>query len=164
MAANPVQFLRHGKALCGKVFRTFVETFNWLVMFSQNLKGDRDCDPAATGKITVDRTDPDHPVIRCTGCGDGSVDVVTDVSISYDTSTNSIVLTCAKKTITVLGEASASPATSSLTFAEQDVVTNTSYSTSTHEFTQTKATINVPSAGQGTDVEVFTATPHSAEH
>ena len=74
MAANPVQLLRHGKALCGKVFRTFVETFNWLVMFSQNLKGDRDCDPAATGKITVDRTDPDHPVIRCTGCGDGGGD------------------------------------------------------------------------------------------
>lgn len=60
------QKLRHGKALCGKVFGKFVETFNWLVDFSANLKGDADVNEA-TGSIKVDRTSPFHPIIRFTG-------------------------------------------------------------------------------------------------
>lgn len=57
------QHLQHGKSLCGKVFSAFVETFNWLVDFSTNLKGDADVNDAI-GRIKVDRTDPAHPVIR----------------------------------------------------------------------------------------------------
>ena len=39
MAENN-QHLKHGKALCGKVFGRFVETFNALVDFMLGLRGD----------------------------------------------------------------------------------------------------------------------------
>lgn len=58
-----LQYLRHGKALCGKVFRRFVETFNYHNDFIANLKGDGDL-PVSDGLINVDLTDPTHPVIR----------------------------------------------------------------------------------------------------
>ena len=66
---GPLEYLSHGKALCGKVFARFVETYNGLVDFCANLRGDGDVAPGA-GRITVDRADPVHPVIRCPGCGD----------------------------------------------------------------------------------------------
>lgn len=65
------QLLKHGKALCGKVFGGFVDTFNWLVRFCSNIRGDKDVSDA-NGHITVDLSDPDHPVIRCSGCSDSS--------------------------------------------------------------------------------------------
>ena len=65
-----LEYLRHGKALCGKVFRRFVETFNFHNDFISNLKGDADL-PVVGGKVNVDRTDERHPVIRCQGCGGG---------------------------------------------------------------------------------------------
>ena len=65
-----LEYLRHGKALCGKVFRRFVETFNFHNDFIANLKGDADL-PVVGGKVKVDRTDERHPVIRCQGCGGG---------------------------------------------------------------------------------------------
>lgn len=55
--------LRHGRLLCGSVFRFFVETWNWLTAYVDNMKGDAETDPQS-GYITIDRTDPDHPVIR----------------------------------------------------------------------------------------------------
>lgn len=58
-----LQQLRHGRLLCGAVFRTFVETWNWLVFAFDNLRGDWDVNPRL-GYVTVDRRDPDHPVIR----------------------------------------------------------------------------------------------------
>lgn len=66
MAINPIQYLKHGKALCGKVFASFVETFNWHTDFCANLMGDADLPGKAggTGHITLDRTDPSHPIIR----------------------------------------------------------------------------------------------------
>lgn len=66
MAANTIEYLKHGKALCGKVFAAFVETFNWHNDFCKNLKGDADLPgkAGATGRITVDRTDPANPIIR----------------------------------------------------------------------------------------------------
>ena len=64
MSKEPFEKLRHGKALCGKVFRTFVETFNWHTDFCRNLKGDGD---VGNGKIKVDRSDHRHPVIRFVG-------------------------------------------------------------------------------------------------
>lgn len=67
MALN-LQYLKHGKALCGKAFANFVETFNHLVNFSVNLSGDNDT-AGGSGHITVDRADPSHPIIRCSGCG-----------------------------------------------------------------------------------------------
>lgn len=65
MSARPaiLQFLQHGKLLCGKVFGGFVETWNYLVEGFDNLKGDVDVDPK-TGIATVDRSDPTHPIIR----------------------------------------------------------------------------------------------------
>ena len=58
-----LQYLKHGKALCGKVFAGFVETFNHLVSFSSNLKGDADL-PGAKGGVSVDRSNPDNPILR----------------------------------------------------------------------------------------------------
>lgn len=62
MADFELQYLKHGKSLCGRVFGTFVETFNRLVDFHANLKGDGDV--SGDGLVTVDRADPAHPVIR----------------------------------------------------------------------------------------------------
>ena len=55
--------LKHGKLICRAIYPTFVETWNWLVRFTSTMKGDADVNPQA-GFITIDRTDPDHPVIR----------------------------------------------------------------------------------------------------
>ena len=66
-----VQKLSHGKALCGKTFGKFVETFNWLVDFCQGLQGDRDANKAGDGRIEVDRSDPSAPVIRYCKAGGG---------------------------------------------------------------------------------------------
>lgn len=64
MARPPViQKLRHNRLLCGSVFRWFVETWNWLTAYVDNLKGDGELN-GQSGCITVDRTDPDAPVIR----------------------------------------------------------------------------------------------------
>lgn len=63
MADFSYQYLKHGKALCGAVFGTFVETFNRLVSRAENMKGDKETGDGA-GYITVDNADPDHPVIR----------------------------------------------------------------------------------------------------
>ncbi len=66
-----LQILKRGKALCGKTFPQFVDTWNRLVRSVSNLKGDADVD-SAQGRIKVDRADPDHPVIRCVNCKGGS--------------------------------------------------------------------------------------------
>ncbi|MBR4522812.1 MAG: hypothetical protein IKO64_01055 [Kiritimatiellae bacterium] len=58
-----IQYLKHGKILAGKVFGSFVETWNWMVAGWANLKGDYDVDPE-NGLIYIDRTDEEHPVIR----------------------------------------------------------------------------------------------------
>lgn len=64
MARPPtIQKLKHGRLLCGTVFRFFVETWNWLSAYVDNMKGDLDVDPK-NGVLTIDRTQPDHPVIR----------------------------------------------------------------------------------------------------
>lgn len=74
MAEND-QHLKHGKALCGKVFGRFVETFNALVDFMLGIKGDAD-GKNGEGHITYDR---ENNIIRCDGCGgnDGSGSGVT---------------------------------------------------------------------------------------
>ena len=66
MADND-QHLKHGKALCGKVFGRFVETFNALVDFMLGIKGDAD-NKNGEGHITYDRK---NNIIRCEGCGGG---------------------------------------------------------------------------------------------
>ncbi len=65
-----LQFLTRGKALCGKTFPHFANTWNRVVHAVTNLKGDADVD-AAQGRIKVDFADPDHPVIRCVNCKGG---------------------------------------------------------------------------------------------
>ena len=64
-----LQRLRHGRLLCRGVFRFFVETWNWLVGYVDNLKGDADLNPRL-GHVVVDRADPDAPVIRLVNVGD----------------------------------------------------------------------------------------------
>lgn len=77
-----LQFLKSGKALCGKAFPQFVATWNWLVNFCSNMKGDADVNDAQ-GKITVDRADPAHPIIRCSGCsGGGGGDATTTAGVT----------------------------------------------------------------------------------
>lgn len=65
MPARPprLEKLRHGRLLVGRVFRFFVETWNWLTDYVDNLCGDCDENPQ-TGIVTVDRSKPDRPVIR----------------------------------------------------------------------------------------------------
>ena len=62
MFGRSFQYLKKGKARCGKVFPGFAEQFNGLVDFCRNIKGDADI--RGDGHIKVDRTRPDHPVIR----------------------------------------------------------------------------------------------------
>lgn len=70
--------LKKGKALAAH--QGFVDTFNWLVDFCSNLKGDGDVD--RNKAITVDKTIDDRPVIKAKGGsgganGDGeSVDIL----------------------------------------------------------------------------------------
>ena len=67
MGGFPAQYLKHGKALCGKAFGMFVETFNALVDIAVNISGDADGNNGQ-GHVHFDRSDPLHPVIRCGGC------------------------------------------------------------------------------------------------
>ena len=72
MARPPIlQELKHGKILAGGAFRLFVETWNWLVHYADNLKGDADLNPA-NGHVKIDRTDPDNPVVRLVNLTSGS--------------------------------------------------------------------------------------------
>lgn len=65
MAKPPIlQQLQKGKLLCDKTAPDFVATFNYSVNRLDNLKGDKDINPQ-NGVISVDNTDPEHPVIRC---------------------------------------------------------------------------------------------------
>lgn len=66
MKPRALTFLQHGKILCGKVFSGFVETWNYLTNRVENLKGDFDVQPDK-GHITVDSTDPEHPIIKLVG-------------------------------------------------------------------------------------------------
>ncbi len=63
MAKPPIQVLQKGKFLCAKNFPSFVDTFNYALSRIENLKGDQDANPKG-GRITVDVTDPEHPIIR----------------------------------------------------------------------------------------------------
>lgn len=61
----PIQILKHGLALCKSNFDQFVESWNHVVRRSANLSGDGD--DGRNGKIKVDNSDVDHPVIRFVG-------------------------------------------------------------------------------------------------
>ena len=58
-----LQKLQHDKVLTKANFPDFVETFNYSVNRIENIKGDKEID-FVNGHITVDDTDPEHPVIR----------------------------------------------------------------------------------------------------
>lgn len=60
---NTTEKLVHGKKLNNKNFPNFVETFNSLVQFFQNLKGDYDLSKE-NGYISIDRNDDGYPVVR----------------------------------------------------------------------------------------------------
>lgn len=67
--------LKKGKIIDADDNRGFVDTFNWLVDFCNNLRGEGDFD--STKSIRLDRRIDDHPVIRGGG-GGGSVSVASD--------------------------------------------------------------------------------------
>ena len=67
--------LKKGKLIDADDNKGFVDTFNWMVDFINNLCGDGDLDKGKL--ITLDRTIDDRPVIRGGGgmvlkCGDDS--------------------------------------------------------------------------------------------
>lgn len=68
-----VQKLRKGRILTGKNFPAFADTFNYYGEFIENLKGDADIRPDS-GSIQVDRTSPEHPVVRFVGDKAATVD------------------------------------------------------------------------------------------
>ncbi len=57
------QYLSGGKILTGANFPNFVQTWNWMVDFIRNLKGDGD-NLTSDGYISVDRSNEKWPVIR----------------------------------------------------------------------------------------------------
>ena len=65
MAKPPIlQQLQKGKFLCGKTAPDFVDTWNYVVKRLENLKGDGDVAGGKQGRIKVDVTNPEHPIIR----------------------------------------------------------------------------------------------------
>lgn len=96
MAAFDAQYLESGKALCGKNFPGFVSTFNWLVDFCRNLKGDGDLD-ALCGRVKVDAADPRRPVVRLNadglgggGGGGGGEACADELSTTTDTANGAV--------------------------------------------------------------------------
>lgn len=59
-----LQFIKRGKLLCSSAFSSIVETWNWLVSFNDNVRGDADGNGGEDGHIKVDKSVSDHPVIR----------------------------------------------------------------------------------------------------
>ena len=82
-----LQTLDKGKLLTGKNFPEFANTWNYAVNRLSNLKGDRDANPQS-GKITVDESDPEHPIIRFVKDADGEECITGDAEGSEAVSGN----------------------------------------------------------------------------
>ena len=74
-----MQKLEHDKLLTKGNFPMFVDTWNYIANKIENIKGDWDTLPQ-NGHIKFDTTDPEHPVIRYVGGGNGTVLVDTEES------------------------------------------------------------------------------------
>ena len=94
-----------------------------------------------------------------------TVDVLTDVAVTWDISTKKFNLTKTKKTLTVIAAGAASTSTPQLDLDELDVVCLSEYDETTHQFTNKTLPVLVFNKGTGyaTSAPIFTATPHSAE-
>ena len=93
--ARPVQLqkLRHGRILSGGATPHFVETWNWLVAAFDNLKGDADVNPK-NGHISIDRSDPDCPVVRLSnlnGLGGATPSGVYLYDVEWDATNHALV-------------------------------------------------------------------------
>ena len=97
------QHLKHGKALCGKAFSNFVETFNALVDFMTNVKGDAD-DENGEGNIRFDRSNQEHPVIRCEGCSSEGGITVTDTDGKSYSGSSLVIISGEDSNVKVIGE------------------------------------------------------------
>ena len=80
----------------------FVDTFNWMVDFINNLCGDGDLD--ATKAIKVDKTIDDHPVITSTaggavGEGVDLADQKIITGVEWDSSNHKLVISSANANI-----------------------------------------------------------------
>lgn len=170
-----LEYLRHGKALCGKVFRRFVETFNFHNDFVTNLKGDADL-PVVGGRVNLDRTDERHPVIRCSGCaggggGNDALEVIvgieiSDIYVDGEVTGKKITLTKKKVKGIVVDPDYGTEGEQVVDLVELDrknVVTEVEYDEETTRLTKT--TMGAFVIGDGEDPEegtVFQAVPHSS--
>lgn len=79
MAAKPAQLCRLKKGQLIDVQEGFVDTFNWMVDFINNLKCDKD-----TG-LKIDTTISDKPVIKLADAGKKKEGQEVVVNVEYDT-------------------------------------------------------------------------------
>ena len=132
-----VQYLRHGKILAGKVFGSFVETWNWMVAGWANLKGDYDVDPE-NGLIYIDRTDEEHPVIRlrtdrlpATGANVTTEDVDAITGLKLQVSNGKLEILVQKTPLTVVAKGTpgsyAATQDTQLTLSTKEVVIKTDF-------------------------------------
>lgn len=140
-----VQYLRHGKILAGKVFGSFVETWNWMVAGWANLKGDYDVDPE-NGLIYIDRTDEEHPVIRlrtdrlpATGANVTTEDVDAITGLKLQVSNGKLEILVQKTPLTVVAKGTpgsyAATKDTQLTLSTKEVVIKTDFEIAANRMT-----------------------------
>ena len=140
-----VQYLRHGKILAGKVFGSFVETWNWMVAGWANLKGDYDVDPE-NGLIYIDRTDEEHPVIRlrtdrlpATGANITTEDVDAITGLKLQVSNGKLEILVQKTPLTVVAKGTpgsyAATKDTQLTLSTKEVVIKTDFEIAANRMT-----------------------------
>lgn len=89
MAQKPVilQKLKHGKLLNHKTAPQFVETFNYIVDWINNFRGDGQIGDGSEGNIFVDGSNDARPVVRFEGelssSGGGSSDSYVDTKSNF---------------------------------------------------------------------------------
>ena len=90
------------------------------------------------------------------------IEVITDISFSFDSYTGKISANLTKKKVKILDEKDADAATKDVvSFISQEVVTKSAYSENSHNFNNSKRNIWTLAASDAYAETVFTATPHS---
>ena len=90
------------------------------------------------------------------------IEVITDISFSFDSYTGKISANLTKKKVKILDETDAAAATKDVvSFISQEVVTKSAYSENSHNFNNSKRNIWTLAASDAYAETVFTATPHS---
>lgn len=93
-------------------------------------------------------------------------DVITGIEFAFDSNTNQLTATLAKKRLTIIAKADISGAapTATLPLWKQDVDSASAYSTSTKKFTKVvMPSVRTGETAPSTTTDVFTATAHESE-